>query len=288
MAVLPSGLSLPPLPHLVVLVGLTVGVVVFLLSLQPRVDQRLVASFLPWMAAGASAHVFYQLAPTTDVYPTVVDPLMAAPAVYLTTFVALGGTWGVLTLIGSARGTEGRGPLWVAGIGTSVLLALLVFGALRGAFEGAQPTWSVVGLAVTIPVTAVVYFLLAYARTQVVARARLVGALVIFAHALDGITTTVGVDIVGTGERSPIPRAIMEFAGSLPTAQYIGSGWLFVLVKLAVAVTLLVVFAEYLEEDPVRGNLLFTFVIAVGLGPAVNNLLLFALRENAAVAAAAG
>ena len=100
----------------------------------------------------------------------------------------------------------------------------------------------------------------------------LVGGLVLFAHLLDGISTAVAVDVFGTTERSLLPARIMEFAGILPTEPYLGTGWLFVAVKLAVASLIVVAFADYVREEPVRGNLLFAVVIAVGLGPAMNNL----------------
>jgi uncharacterized membrane protein len=98
----------------------------------------------------------------------------------------------------------------------------------------------------------------------------------VFGHALDGVSTAVGVDLLGSGERSPIPAAIMEFAGSLPTASAIGQGWLFVLVKLLIAAAVLLLFADFIQEDPVQGNAALGVVAAVGLGPGTHNILLFA------------
>jgi len=67
----------------------------------------------------------------------------------------------------------------------------------------------------------------------------------------------------------------MEFAGSLPTASTVGSGWLFVVVKLAVAVAVVVLMDDYLREEPVEASLVLSLVVAVGLGPATNNVVLF-------------
>ena len=47
----------------------------------------------------------------------------------------------------------------------------------------------------------------------------------------------------------------MEFAAGLPTAQYVGSGWLFVLVKVALAMAIVALFADYVRDEPTRGFL---------------------------------
>jgi uncharacterized membrane protein len=102
--------------------------------------------------------------------------------------------------------------------------------------------------------------------------------MVVFAHALDGASTAVGTDLLGAGERTPLSAAILEFAKTLPTADAIGAGWLFVLVKLALAVAVVNLFAGYVREDPRRAHLLLAVIVAVGLGPGVQNVLLFAVR----------
>jgi uncharacterized membrane protein len=57
-------------------------------------------------------------------------------------------------------------------------------------------------------------------------------------------------------------------------------GWLFVLVKLAVAGAVVVYFAAYVREEPTHANALLGLVAAVGLGPGVHNLLLFAVAAG--------
>jgi len=87
----------------------------------------------------------------------------------------------------------------------------------------------------------------------------------------------VGVDVLGFGERTPASRLIIEFADRLPTAEALGSGWLFVVVKLVLVGGVVVLFADYIEDEPTEGYLLLGFIAAVGLGPGVHNLLLFAV-----------
>lgn len=284
MALLPEGLVVPPLPYAVALGVLAVVIGLALSSLQPRVDQRVVLGAVPWMVAGAAAHVFYQLDRLVDIYPAAVEPLAAAPVVYVTALLAFAGTWAALTAWARRTGSEDSVGVGLAVAGTAAAALLLAFAGTSGVYAAATPTWSVIGLVVTVPLTAVTYAGFSYRWPTAADLAGPLGLLAVFAHALDGVTTTVGIDVLGRAERSPLPEMIMDFAGTLPTAPYLGTGWLFVLVKLAVAVGIVVAFADYIEEDPTRGNLLFGAVVVFGLGPAVNNLLLFALRDAGALA----
>jgi uncharacterized membrane protein len=50
-----------------------------------------------------------------------------------------------------------------------------------------------------------------------------------------------------------------------------------VVVKLVLVGGVVVLFADYIEDEPTEGYLLLGFIAAVGLGPGVHNLLLFAV-----------
>lgn len=265
--ILPEGLVVPGLAYLLGLAvaGLAVGAVLF--TRRPPVTQRLVVAFTPWMAAGAAFHVLYQL----EAVPDAIAPLFSAPTVYVTTFLAAGTVWGGLILadrgVPPALATTG-------GVATLAGAALVVQTATaRGTLAPALP---VAALIASVVVAVVTYAILDRVRPTVTARTGTLGVVVVFGHALDGVSTAVGVDLLGSGERSPVPAAIMEFAGSLPTASVVGKGWLFVLVKLLIAAAVLVLFADFVEEDPAQGNAALGVVAAVGLGPGTHNLLLFA------------
>jgi uncharacterized membrane protein len=104
-----------------------------------------------------------------------------------------------------------------------------------------------------------------------------VGALAVFGHTLDGVSTAVGYDLLGFGEQTPLSRLIIEAGGALPTAEFIGSAWVFALVKVLVGVGIVALFEEYVRADPLEGYLLLGLVVAVGLGPGFHNLVLFAI-----------
>ncbi|WP_372479504.1 DUF63 family protein [Halomicrobium sp. HM KBTZ05] len=272
MQILPTSFALPPLPYLVVLLG-GAGLVTALLSAaEPEIDQRAVVSLLPWMAIGGAFHAFEQL----GLYPPLYEPLFGTPAVYLTTFLLTGGVWLALQAVGIVRGNEDTVVRNLGLVGTAIFVVLVVVRIWQSVAQPTfSPVWPAVSLIVALVVTALVVLAISLWRTPVFVRTRYAGPVVVFAHALDGVSTAVGADVVGASEQSPLPRLIMEFAGQLPTADLLGVGWLFLLVKLVIAAAIVVSFNRYLADEPAEGALVFSLIAAVGMGPATNNLFLF-------------
>lgn len=276
--------SIPPLLHLAFLLAGTATLAALLYAVQPPLTQRTVLAMVPWVVSGTILHVFYQIGKIFGVrlYPGWAEPLFGAPAIYLTTFIAMGAIWLVASVIGvqSAAVTRDQVAGYLAGTGIGVMLPLLGLLAWQATDPLVGPIRLVLpigGMILSLVVSFVVYILLGAWRTWIIAEARQVGGLLLFAHVFDGITTAIGVDLLGTGERSFLPRLIIEFARDLPTYETIGAGWLFVVVKTLVAVLVIVLFADYISDRPRRGNLLFAAIIVVGLGPALNNFFLFML-----------
>jgi uncharacterized membrane protein len=266
MQILPSGLVLPPLPYAVALAVATLAVAGWLSVHVTAVTERQVVALAPWMVAGAVAHVLYVIGGL----PAAVRPLAGAPTVYATVSLLAGTTWlGADTAGRDATRVVGTTGLAAAGPVLAVTLAV-------GAREGLSPFWPGVGLVVAVVVAAVAWAGLRRLRPGVTATGR-VGPLTVFAHALDGVSTAVGVDALSYGERTPLSRLIIETGRALPTVELLGAGWLFVLVKLAVAVLVVVAVADVVREEPAEGNALLALVAAVGLGPGAHNLVLFTI-----------
>ena len=281
--VLPSGFVVPDIPYLVAL-GLAALLTTLLLwGLEPPVTRHHVVAFLPWAAVGGITHAFYQITVPPAVtsppglYPEWIAPLFAAPAVYVTLYVVVGIVWLSLIFAGAISGSLDRTHLHLGISGLGVLIVFLTAMVWQGLEIGLSPTWPIVGFVLALPLTAVAYFLLSVRWTGVVARTGLAGAAVVFAHVFDGVITAIGYDVLGASERTPLPAAIMAFAGDLPTAAYLGSGWLFVIIKVVVATIVVAAVADLVDERPAAGSLLLTFVAAFGLGPATNNFVLFFL-----------
>jgi uncharacterized membrane protein len=264
--VLPAGTTFPPLPYAAALLAAALVVGWRLRLAGPAVDDRTALAFAPWMVAGAAGYVCYQL----GVVPASLAPLASSPTVYLTTFVVAGAVWL------AARRLRERPTVHLALAGLLAALvpvgAALRYGVASGGLALAWPLGGALGALA----------LGAAARRALVAvrpRAAITGwtgALAVFGHTLDGVTTAVGVDVLGFGERTPLSRLIIEFGAELPTAPYLGDAWLFVVVKVLLAAGIVSLFADYVEAEPTEGHLLLTFVAAVGLGPGAHNVVLFA------------
>lgn len=272
MVVLPDGFALPEYQYVFVLASAAIIVTALLFAVDPDVDQRLALGLAPWMAVGGGMHAFYQL----GAYPERWEPLFGTPAVYVTLYVVTGLVWALVGLYGTVTGHQGRIARHLGFTGMGVLTVLFVVAARQGVDLGTfEPVWPAVALVVALVNTVLTITAVGLWDTPAVVRTRYVGPTVVFAHALDGVTTAIGADVVGVHERSPIPRAIMHFAADLPTPEAMGVGWLFLLVKLTVAAAIVVWFADYVDDEPAQSTVLLSIVIAVGIGPATNNLFLF-------------
>jgi uncharacterized membrane protein len=284
MALLPEGFALPPLTYLVVLAVAVLAVAALLYSIAPPVTERTVLALGPWMVLGSALYVSYQI----EAIPSLLAPFFGSPTVYATTFVLLGALWAASSrLLGSdgpqpagiatdepAAGESARTTAIVLGVLGSAL-ALGVIGATLwvGADRGSLVVvWPTIGLLVSIGLAAAVWALV---RRGTVGLTGWAGALVVFAHALDGVSTAIGVDVLGFGEQTPLARVFLEAAASLPGSDLLGTGWLFIAVKIALAVVVAWLLADSVRERPREGYLLCAFVAAVGLGPGAHNLLLF-------------
>ena len=265
--VLPEGFALPPVPYLLVLALALGGVAIGLSRRNVAFGGDHVLALVPWMVTGSALHVLYVL----ESVPAVLAPLLGTPAVYGTVAAVAGAVWL------AADALDGSVPRWLAAVGgVTALGAVLAVAAVGVAGGSVRPFPSLAALLIAVVLTAVAWIGLRRLRPGV-ADVGWVGVLTLGAHALDGVSTAVGVDWLGFGERTPLSREIIEFGAGLPTAGVLGDAWLFVLVKVVLVAWIVSLFVEYVREDPAEGYGLLGVVAAVGLGPAVHNLLLFAV-----------
>lgn len=270
MVLLPEGFALPPWPYLLALLTAAVAVGYGLTRRRPPITARHIVAFAPWMAVGSALHVLY----VVDGLPPALAPFGGTAAVYLTVSVLAGS----VLLVADATRPRQQVPLVIAVGGLAALLPIVWVTLAAGVDRGTLALrWPAIAAVASVGLTLIAWLAVRRLRPAAAATTGGVGLLAVFGHTLDGLSTAVGVDVLGFGERSPVSRAIMGVAESLPTAEALGVGWLFVLVKLAVAGGVVVLFADYIEETPTEGYLLLGFIAAVGLGPGVHNLLLFAV-----------
>jgi uncharacterized membrane protein len=267
-AVLPTGFALPPLPYLGAVAAATVAVLAGLRRERPAVDARTVLALAPWMVLGSSLYVCYQLA----LFPEAVAPFFGSPVVYATTFAVAGATWLAARRAGSAAPTLPALAAVGAVLAVLPITAALYWGWTEASLTVAWPLGAVVAAAV---LTAATWAVVARVRPEDASTVGAAGVLAVFGHALDATSTTVGIDVLGYGEQTPLSAAIIEFAHGLPTEPLLGTGWLFVLVKLALAGGVVALLADYVRDIPSEGNALLGVVAAVGLGPGAHNVVLF-------------
>jgi uncharacterized membrane protein len=275
-----EGFVVPDPLYTATLLVSAVAVAAVLVAVRPPVTQRTVVALVPWMVGGALLHVLYQLHLALDetFLPELLAPALSAPSVYLTTFTLLGIVWVGAAMVVPTPDRYGRIARTVGIAGSTLAVALAAFAVWEARSHFAlQPALPVLGLIAALVVTFAFYIALGLWRARVIDQARYVGAVVLFAHIFDGITTAIGIEALGAQERSTIPRRVMEFAADLPTASVLGEAWLFVVLKLVVAAVVIILFAEYVHEEPTEGNLFFAVIAAVGLGPGTQNFFLFAL-----------
>lgn len=269
MVLLPAGFSLPPLPYAIALLvgGGVVSLGVY--RRRPAVTASHILGLTPWMVLGSVLHVLYGI----DGLPAVLAPFGGTAAVYLTTAILAGAGWLALDAT-----TPAVVPRRLAVSGSVVVSAAIALAVRLGVARGTlAPAWPAAGGLLTVVLTATGWLVLRRLRPGATTTTGAVGLLALFGHTLDGVSTAIGVDVLGFGERTPLSQLILGAAEALPTAELVGAGWLFVLVKMGVACGVIVLFREYVADEPTEGYALLGFVAAVGLGPGVHNLLLFTI-----------
>lgn len=277
MVLFPEGFVIPGVPYLGGLVLGAILTTILLVSLEPEVNKNYVVSFLPWMALGGILHGFYQVPEPPGLYPSGIAPIFSAPTVYLTMYVLVSVIWLILLLFGTATGHLDDIGHYLGSVGTGMLIVAIGTMIWQGLALGAWLLWPVVGFVASLVLTAFVYIPMSLIWTGPVSKTGVAGPALVFAQAFDGIITAIGYDILGAGEQMPVSAAILKLGSQLPVAEYIGAGWLFVVVKILIPVLVVLSLADYMAEQPRQGTLIFVMVTAVGLGPAMNNFVIFVL-----------
>lgn len=249
----------------------TLGVLYFI---QPPVTDWTVPAIAPWIAVGALVHVLR----LQSVFPDVLVPLFGTPMLYLTTATLAFAAWSLSELVTEMRGSNASCDRQMAVAGTVVVvfvvLASLVDSVLAGTLRPLWPTLALFGAAVT---TGIVWVLVSVYLTETATTVARTGVVVVFAHLLDAITAGIGVVAPGSipdgiGIQPPLMAAILDAGSGIPV---VGGPGLFVVVKLALAVAVVVTFERVVDQRPTEGRLALGVVVAAGLGPALHNVLLY-------------
>ncbi|MFP8958208.1 DUF63 family protein [Natrialbaceae archaeon A-CW3] len=171
------------------------------------------------------------------------------------------------------------------GIGTAALavtLAYLVYFTATHETANFYPMVSVITLVGATVVTAITYEAIKRFAPHLNRGTGFMGAVVIWAHSVDGIANVLGLDWAGLfglsyEPKHPVNEWIVNTTSTvLPQSvvEVTGAAWPFLLVKVAAAVFIIWVFDEEIfEESPRYAILLLVTVVAVGLGPGTRDML---------------
>ncbi|MFB6125265.1 MAG: DUF63 family protein [Halanaeroarchaeum sp.] len=267
------------------------GLVFLLKRLDLGEDVSFVFPLLPFMFFGGALRVVED---AMDSIPAGIDAsihypwnaLIISPLIYFTVFfLTLAALLVAFWLHRNGLTATFERPL--AAMGTVYLLVplgYLVVLAFTTDYVAFHPVFTVLTLVLAVGIAAGLWWVVRRQYPAVAAGMPLLGGVVLFAHAVDGVSNVLGIDWgaeLGLPSdlfpKHPVNRAIIEFAQStIPDslANVVGTAWPFLVVKMAAALFVVYLFdRQMLEENPRFSVLLLTAVIAVGLGPGTRDML---------------
>jgi uncharacterized membrane protein len=260
-------------PALLLLLGL-VGI---LYVLRPPINDWTPPVFGVWVGIAAVLHVMAR----QPNFPESLVPLFGTPMLYLTTAVFVALTWTVSEFVVETRAPGASNERQLGSISALILFGLVGVSIWNGilATGDVRPFWPVLGLFAAGTLTPIIWVFVGIGFTEVADSTGKTGVMVVFAHLLDGISTMIGYQVLPerVGQYPVLTRVILDLGDVIPV---VGGGGLFVILKLVLAIGAVVVFKRVVDETPRAGRLLLGFVGAVGLGPALHNLILFTVLTS--------
>ncbi|MFC7236429.1 DUF63 family protein [Halosegnis marinus] len=282
--------------YAVTLVFFLVGLLELLNRLDIGSTKRLFYALVPFMFFGGALRVVED---ANDAVPQGVEALLSYPAnsliispvIYFTVFfLTLGAI--VATVYAARAGYADHYDRPLFAVGWGVVLATVGFlfyfvtaelaGAVAGAGFYPQMTGLTIGLAAVLAVA--VYALVDRVKPEIHEGTGLVGLVVLFGHAVDGVANVIAADWVGAigvpveyGAKHPANRFVISVTEQFQPAwlsEVIGTSWAFLVVKLVAATLVVWVFDERIfDEEPRYAVLLLVAILAVGLGPGSRDML---------------
>lgn len=278
--------------YILVLLFALIGVYLLLKRLDIGDSRELFYALVPFMLFGGALRTVEDAgiaAINAGVDPLIPFPWSAfiiSPFIYATMFALTLGAVGVGIAL-ETRGYVDRYEYPIAAIGTALLTLAVGYLTYLGVTASyATINWLVLAVVLVgaVLATAATWWLIERLKPSINAGTGLIGLVVIWGHAVDGVANVVGLDwmpALGAGPnlvpKHPVNAAVVDITSAvLPPSVLaaIGDAWPFLLLKLAAATFVVWVFEpELLEETPRYAILLLIAVLAVGLGPGTRDML---------------
>ena len=266
MQVLPLDFILPPAPYIIFILGFACLIAFILWKIGIEINEKTIVALVPWMAFGSSLRVLSLV----GIAPGEMNYFLGNPIVYITTFIIGGIVWS----LGAHFGGNSRVDQIVFAGGSICFVGVIGIITSNGL---SHSLWPFFGLILSILVSVGVWKIIQYKKSEIPIALGSTGFLLVLGQTVDGISTAIGIDILNFNEQTPISKIIIDFAGRLPSSDIIGAGWLFVCVKIGLAVYMAVLFTEYIREKPLNARICLIIMIAVGIGPGIHNLILYSV-----------
>ncbi|MHB9286089.1 DUF63 family protein [Halobacteriales archaeon Cl-PHB] len=278
--------------YMIVLIYMLVGVYFLLNRMELRPYKEFLYALVPFMLFGGAFRVVedsFDAAREAMVEPALSYPLntlLISPVIYGTVFlIALAALLGSKWL--SHREVTETYHYPLAGIGATLLvltLGYLLYLSQTTAYVSFHPIVLVVVIGLASLLAVAIYLGAERWAPAIVAGTGLVGLIVLWGHAIDGVANVVASDWTRAlglekvyGAKHPLNRYIVDFAHFIQpesVTEMVGDSWPFLAVKLVVATAIVALFDEqFVEDSPRYSILLLGAIIAVGLGPGSRDML---------------
>ena len=281
------------LGYILVLVFMLFGVYLLLNRFSLRPYRGFFYALFPFMLFGGALRTVedaFIAALSAGEIPAIEYPLSAlliSPFIYFTVFAIALAAFLVSKYL-HARGLTDTWTYPLAAMGTAVLalsVGYLFFVSIAEDYATLYPSMLAVILVLSTVFTVGAYFIVDRVWPSVNAGTGLMGLVVIWAHAVDGVANVLANDWthlwhgLNYGAKHPFNDTVMSVTSALQGGQelfgvYVGDAWPFLIVKIVAPVLILALFdEEFMEDSPRFAILLLGAVVAVGLGPGTRDML---------------
>jgi len=279
--------------YIAVLVFMLAGVYLLLDRFDLSPYDRFFFALFPFMLFGGvlrtveDAFVAAQRAGQAPAVEFPASAILISPFIYFTVFVIALGSFLLSKYLARSEVTETfYTPLAAMGVGwLAGAFGYLLYLSTRNDWITLRPTVLLAVLGIATVTAGAVYVGADRYRPAVHAGTGLMGLVVLWGHAVDGVANVVANDwthLWNLGEYSakhPFNRVLIDATNAVQGGDYIrgvyvGDGWPFLVVKLLVPLLLLSVFdEEFVEDSPRYAIMLLGAIVAVGLGPGTRDMI---------------
>ena len=276
--------------YMIILLFSLVGVLQLVRRLKVGTDRRLLVALVPFMLFGGVLRVVEDAndavpegATQAISYP--LNTLFISPLIYFTVFLVTLGSLVAAIWLQRNGYTEGH-IRSLAAIGSAAFL--LSFGFLLSLglttdYVAFHPQILTVVVVVASLLAGGIYVVTERFAPKINAGTGVLGLVVLWGHAIDGVANVVAADWLGAlgvnlnyVPKHPANEFIINTTESLLPQSVLaatGPSWPFLVVKLLVALAVVWIFdAEIFEESPRYTLLLLVAIVAVGLGPGTRDV----------------